>query len=133
MSMKILIADPDSRFAAQAASYLESKAHLVAHYGDAASALIAARRWQPDLVIMAAELVTEKAMNAFRSFNPRPAIVLAGSLAEVGQTWRAWQRGGDELLMKPIFKAREIHEAIVAALQHNLLGGRSWQVTAASA
>ena len=43
MSMKILIADPDSRFAAQAASYLESKAHLVAHYGDAASALIAAR------------------------------------------------------------------------------------------
>jgi len=131
--MRILIADPDSRFAAQAASYLESKTHSVVHYSDVQSALIAARRWQPDLVIVAAELVTEKAMNAFRSFNPRPAIVLAGSLAQTGQTWRAWQRGGDELLMKPVFKGREIQEAIVAALQHNLLGGRSWQSMAASA
>ena len=131
--MKVIIADPDWRFASQAFSFLESRAHMVAHYNDIEAVVAGAKKWQPDLVMVSAELATDKAMNTLRSMSPRPAILLTGSMAEPGQTWRAWQRGGDELLMKPVFKAKEIHEAIVSALQTSAVGGRSSHLTAASA
>jgi hypothetical protein len=39
--------------------------------------------------------------------------------------WRAWQQGGDELLVKPIFTSKELLDAIVATMENAVTGRRS--------
>ena len=48
------------------------------------------------------------------------------------RAWRAWQTGGDELLMKPVFTSAELHQAIVTALENAAAGCRT-RPTAATA
>ena len=74
MSMKVLIVEPDWRFAQQAADFLESHAHLVVHEPSPAEALVCAERWGPDLVILAAELAPSVMVERFASLKPRPAL-----------------------------------------------------------
>ncbi len=132
MSMKVLIADPDWRFARQASSHLESRAHLVINQADTDEALNRAEQWQPDLVIMAAELAEKGLMKSIYALSPRPAVLLTEHMERYDRAWRVWQNGGDELLMKPVFRAEELHEAIVTAME-NATTGRITRPTAASA
>jgi DNA-binding response OmpR family regulator len=131
MSMKVLIVDHDWRFANQAASYLESHAHLVVHHTRVKEAMVQAEHWKPDLVILAAEMADEL-LPALQAATPRPAILLTGQMGRFDKAWKAWQRGGDELLMKPVFKAAELHQAIVTAME-NAATGRRGQHFAATA
>jgi len=124
MSMKVLIVEPDWRFAKQTAGYLERHAHLVVQESRLDEALNRAAHWEPDLVIVAAELAEENFLDMLQAATPnhKPAVLLTGWLDRYDIAWRAWQKGGDELLMKPVFTTDELHQAIVAALENAALG-----------
>ena len=130
--MKVLIVDTDWRFATYASRYLESRAHLVVHQTSGQEALGQAHRWQPDLVMVAADLAQTGIIEALARLNPRPAVLLTGSMDRYDIAWRAWQRGGDELLMKPLFNSSELHLAIVTALQNAAAGTRTSRMPAAA-
>lgn len=121
--MKVLIVDGDWRFAQQATSYLESKAHLVVHNTQPAKALAQSDHWQPDLVILSAQ-AAGKLIEPLAGRSSRPAILLTGNLDEYHQVWKAWQKGGDEILMKPVFHSEELHQAIVTAMENAAAGSR---------
>ena len=132
--MKVLIVDPDWRFARQASQFLESHAHLVVHQSQAARALEQAARWQPDLVILAAEFAEQGLLEPITSLPGRPAVLLTESMDRYDRAWRAWQQGGDELLMKPVFCSDEIRQAVSTALENAASGTRhSSHSTSASA
>ena len=131
--MKVLIVDRDWRFATHASRYLESRAHLVVHQTSAEQALNQVEHWQPDLVILAAELGQTGIMEGLGRLRPRPAVLLTAWMDRYDIAWRAWQRGGDELLMKPVFNSAELHLAIVTALQNATAGSRGRAPTAVSA
>ena len=119
--MKVLFVDPDWHFVQQARGFLEAHAHLVVYEPQPAAALQRALRWQPDVVVISAELpccCDGSRLEELSQLRPRPAIVLTSSLARFDKAWRAWQRGGDEVLIKPLLHPNEIHAAIVAAMQN---------------
>ena len=132
MSMKVLIADPDWRFAGKTRDYLESHAHLVLSHADAEQVIERVKHWEPDLVILAAELAEKGLLNELNALRQRPAILLTEHMDRYDRAWRAWQKGDDELLMKPVFKASELHQAIVVALENAAAGCRT-RPTAATA
>lgn len=126
MSMKVLIADPDWRFAATARDYLEAHAHTVVFLAEAERVIERTRHWQADLVILAAELAERKGLlNELHALPSRPAILLTEHMDRYDRAWRAWQQGGDELLMKPVFRTSELHQAIVVALENSVTGRRT--------
>jgi len=45
-------------------------------------------------------------------------VLLTGWVDRCKQVWRTWQQGGDELLMKPVFKSADLLEAIVSAREN---------------
>ena len=124
MSLRVLIADTDTRFAASAARYLESRAHLVVKQNDVHRAVATARHWQADLVVVGEELVDTGILEELGTMSPRPAVLLTGWMDRYDHVWRAWQRGGDELLMKPVFRGEELHQAVVSALENSAAGAR---------
>ncbi len=136
MSMKVLIVEPDWRFAQMASTYLENHAHLVVQENRLDDALARAEHWQPDLVIVASELAEDGFLDLLQDATPaanRPAVLLTGWLDRYDIAWRAWQKGGDELLIKPIFTTDELHTAIVTALENATLGASAPNRQAASA
>lgn len=120
--MKILVIDPDWRFAQQAQSHFESHAHVVSHQADSAVASAQLTRWQPDVVLLAAELADDALIETIYSVSPRPAVVLTDHMDRFDRAWRAWQKCGDELLMKPLMKADELQSAMVAAMENTAAG-----------
>ena len=132
MSMKVLIADPDWRFAQQASSFLEAHAHLVVQAPQARQVMDTVRQWQPDLVIVAEELTEGSLLQELHAIKGRPAVLLVGWMDRYDRTWRAWQKGGDELLMKPIFRRDELHAGIVAAMENRTAGVRNRAVAASA-
>ncbi|MDY6913774.1 MAG: response regulator [Planctomycetota bacterium] len=124
MSLKVLIADPDWRFAGQAGAYLESHAHHVVRESQIPAVLARAEHWHPDLIILAAELAENGLLESLSSLSPRPAILLTGWLDRYDRAWRAWQKGGDELMIKPIWRTSELNEAVATALENAAAGIR---------
>ena len=122
--MKVLIVDPDWRFAQQATRYLESKAHLVVHQADAVLAEANLARWQPDLVILAAEHAQRGVLEQILQRPDRPAVLLTEHLDRYDRAWRVWQTGGDDLLMKPVFHSDELRLACTTALENAATGRR---------
>ena len=122
MSMKVVIADPDWRFAREAERFLESHAHLVVREPHGEKALETIRRWGPDLVIVSEELCESGLLEELQGLPDRPAILLVGWMDRYDKVWKAWQRGADELLMKPIFNDQEICDAVVLALENATVG-----------
>ncbi len=131
--MKVLIVEPDWRFTQQATEYLETHAHLVVHQLKPAEAIGKADHWLPDLVIVASELADTGILEALSQIDPRPAILLTGWMDRYDIAWRAWQRGGDDLLIKPVFRTEELHEAIVTAMENATTGVHATRRAASSA
>jgi DNA-binding response OmpR family regulator len=129
--MKVLIADPDWRFARKATSFLESHAHLVVCENRPTAVLAHASGWQPDLVILSAELAQRGLIESLMAMSPRPPILLTEHMARFDRAWRVWQKGGDELLLKPVFTMDELHQAIVTARENAVTGRRRRPATAA--
>jgi DNA-binding response OmpR family regulator len=122
--MKVLIADPDWRFAQKACSFLESRAHLAICENRPGAVLARIKSWQPDLVILAAELAQRGLIDSLMATKRRPAVLLTEHMARFDRAWRVWQKGGDELLLKPLFKVDELHQAIVVARENAAAGPR---------
>ena len=123
--MKVLIVDPDWRFAEQASNSLEAHAHLTVHQPDADQAVETAQSWQPDLVILASELAQGDVLDRLTALKPRPAVLLTGWLDRYDLAWRAWQKGGDDLLIKPLLRDEELHVSMVVALENAATGERA--------
>jgi DNA-binding NtrC family response regulator len=127
MSMKVLIVDADWYFLRQARAYLEARGHHTIHEPDPAKALGRMFHWKPDVVIVDAELASAREgdlLAQLESFHPRPAVLLTSALDQFDKAWRAWQKGGDEVLFKPVMHASELHVAIVTAMENASLPRR---------
>ncbi len=131
--MKVLIVEPDWRFSQQATEHLESHAHLVVHQLKPAEAIGKADHWGPDLAIVASELAETGILEALAQLDSPPAVLLTGWMDRYDIAWRAWQRGGDDLLIKPVFRIEELHEAIVTAMENATTGDRTPKRAASSA
>lgn len=116
--MKVLIADPDWRFSDKTCRFLESHAHLVVCQPQASEALERARHWHPDLVMVDTELASRGLLESLGGLRPRPAVLLTGWMDRCDLVWRAWQRGGDELLLKPVLRSSDLLDAVAAALEN---------------
>jgi len=124
MSMKVLIADPDWHFSQQVSHYLELRAHLVVTESRQEQAAERVNHWRPDLAIVAAEMADDDLMKTLYALNPRPAVLLTGWMDRYALAWKAWQKGGDDLLIKPVFSTDDLHEAIVTAMENAATGTR---------
>ncbi len=131
--MKVLVVEPDRRFSQKAANFFESHAHLTVQESSPFAAAQQAAKWRPDLVILAAEAADYDLTDSLKALRPRPAILLTGWLDRCDAAWRAWRHCGDELLIKPVFDSRELHMAMVKALQNANLAPEQKTLTAASA
>jgi len=123
--MKVLIADQDWHFAQQATEFLEYRANLVVHVIRAEEAIANVRHWQPDLAIVSAEMADSGLFEAISAVTPAPAVVLTEHMSRFDRAWKAWQKGGDELLLKPILRGSDLTEAIVGAMQNAAAGLRT--------
>jgi len=126
--MKVLIVDADWRFTRQAADFLESHAHNVVLQPGARDAVDQIAHWQPDLVIISAELFEDALVDSLYSRLQRPAVLLTAYMDRYDRAWQAWQKGGDELLIKPILTLEDLHQSIVTARENAVTGERSRQV-----
>lgn len=121
--MKVVMLDTDWHFAARAQSYFESRGDLVST--ERPESLVSrVRAWQPDLVILSAEYASEELLDALLSIPQRPAVLLTETLSRFDRAWAAWQNGGDELLIKPIFRDSELHHAAVVAMENAAVHSR---------
>lgn len=118
--MRVLMVEADWTFEAKAVGYFESRGDLVVRHSPE-TAVRHAQTWQPDVVILAAEHASEDVLNGLRTLPARPAILITEHMSRFDRAWRAWQLGGDELLMKPVFHTRELHDAIVIAMERAAL------------
>jgi len=132
MSMKVLLAETDWRFARQVSEFLESHAHLVVRQPRAHEVIPTVRHWRPDLVIICEDLAEDGLLRELHAMDDRPAVLLVGWMDRYAGLWRAWRQGGDELLMKPVFKTEQLHSAIVAALENAAAGVRHRTATASA-
>ena len=124
--MKVLITDPDWQFSQRAMNYLESLANTVSYKSSIAEANATLESFQPDLVIIAAQYIDDGSIDLddLYSVDSEPAVLLTEHMARYDRAWRAWQKGGDELLMKPIFRSDELWTAVKAALENAATGQR---------
>ena len=123
--------ESDWDFESKAVGYFESRGDLVVRHSSEA-AVRESQNWQPDVVILAAELAGEDILNGLRALPSRPAILITEHMSRFDRAWRAWQLGGDELLMKPLFHSRELHDAVIIALKRAALAANATTETLAA-
>ena len=116
--MKVLIADEDWAFAQKAWAHFEATANLVLWEPRMAQVAQRAASWQPDLLIVSARHVEQGLLEHLPPGPLRPAVLVTEHMADCDRAWRAWQKGGDELLLKPVFRSRDLHEAAMSALRN---------------
>jgi DNA-binding response OmpR family regulator len=120
VSLKVLICDTDQRFVSRAERFLTGHGHQVVTEQLPDAALDLARSWSPDVLVLSSEVADRQDddfMRDLRNISPRPAILLTGQLDRFDAAWRAWRKGADELLLKPVLHAWEIHTAILSAIE----------------
>ena len=123
MSLKVLLVDSDWYFLNQATNILESRGHHVLQEPDPAEAVERARRWRPDVAMVDVRLPVVhqgELLAQLADIQPRPAIVLLSALGDFEKAWKAWQRGGDDVLFKPILHPADVHLAILTARKNAL-------------
>ena len=116
--MKVLIADEDWEFAHRALAHFETCADLVLWEPQTEWVAQRTASWRPDLLIVSARQVEQGVLEHLPAGALRPAILVTEHMADSDRAWRAWQRGGDELLLKPVFHSRDLREAATNALRH---------------
>jgi DNA-binding NtrC family response regulator len=120
MSLKVLICDSDEQFVLRAGKFLSGHGHQVMSEPFLSDVADLADHWKPDVLIISSDTIendTEGHFDSITAMDKRPAVLLTGQLDRFESAWRAWRKGGDELLLKPIVQAWELHSAIVAALE----------------
>ncbi len=125
--MKILVVDSDWSFLRQARDLLEPHGHYVVHEVDADRAFQRSLKWHPDVIMVSTEhesCCDGNLLSDLARLTPRPAILLVSAMTDFEKAWRAWQRGGDEVLFKPLLHSSELHTAIMSARQNAVCPSR---------
>lgn len=120
MSLKVLICDTDDLFVRKARSFLISHGHQVMSEPFLDECARLCDHWHPDVIIVSSETIEKDSDGSYdriQALQPRPAVLLTGQLDRFESAWRAWRKGGDELLLKPIVQGWELHTAIIAAVE----------------
>lgn len=120
MSLKVLICDADWRFVERASKFLSGHGHHVIAEPLPSEAADLAATWHPDVVVISSDGAdggNAGFLDQIQKLEQRPAILLTGYLDRFDSAWRAWQKGGDELLLKPVIHSWELHTAIIAAIE----------------
>lgn len=136
MSMKLLVIDRDPRFLGAVCDLFEPRGHVVVHETDTATAIARAHHWQPDVIIVSAEIdrcCNGDLLSQLAQVEGRPAILLTANMDRFDKAWRAWQHGADELLLKPILHPSDLDAAVLAARQNAIAAARQSQPLAMSA
>ena len=140
----VLIVDDDDVLADVLSRRLQHQGFETSTATSGKAGLAETRANHPDLIVLdlclpdidgfaiCEELAEDGLLRELHAMDDRPAVLLVGWMDRYAGVWRAWQQGGDELLMKPIFKVEELHSAIVAALE-NAAAGVRYRPAAASA
>lgn len=118
--MKVMMIESDWQFEVKATRYFETHAGLVVHE-TAQTAIAHARSWEPDLVVLSAEFASAQLLEDLASLPSAPAVLLTEHMSRFDRAWSAWQRGGDELLMTPLFHISELQDAVVSAMEKHAL------------
>ena len=136
MSMKLLVIDRDQRFLNTVCDLFEPRGHAVVHESDADAAIARAHHWQPDVILVSAEIdrcCRGDLLTQLAQVEGRPAILLTAHMDRFDQAWQAWQRGADELLLKPVLHPADLDAAVLAARQNAIALQRQSNALAMSA
>jgi PleD family two-component response regulator len=130
-----MILDTDTHFLSQARDHLEERGHLVVHETTPSRAATRCHHWKPEVILVDSELEAVHGGDLLAALGGqahRPAIVLVSTLQRFDLAWRAWQRGGDDLLFKPMLHPSELDSSVRTALA-NSVTQRRWQPMSMSA
>ena len=125
--MKILVVDSDWQFLRKTRDLLEPHGHHIVHEADPDQALRQSLKWCPDVIMVSTEYESccdGALLSDFSRLRPRPAILLTSAMTDFDRAWRSWQRGGDDVLFKPLLHSSELHTAIMSARQNALCPSR---------
>ena len=117
MSTKVLMVDSDWNFSRKAEKFFSSRGDLMVRE-TVENVISHASRWQPDLIILAAEYASVGMLQTLRLLQPRPIILITEHMSRYDRAWEAWQNGGDELLMKPVFHNEDFRQAVITATEN---------------
>ena len=136
MSMKLLVIDRDPRFLNTVCDLFEPRGHVVVHETDTATAIARAHHWQPDVIVVSAEIdrcCNGDLLSQLAQVECRPAVLLTAHMDRFDKAWRAWQHGADELLLLPVLHSSDLDMAVLAARQNAVAAQRENQALAMSA
>jgi DNA-binding response OmpR family regulator len=104
MSTKVLVIDDDVTLTDMVRTLLEANEYQVYAANSGPDGIEAARKWQPDLVVldlMMPDVDGWQVCREIRSFSQVPILVLSAVIDTEG-VMRALEEGADEYLIKPV-------------------------------
>jgi CheY-like chemotaxis protein len=115
-TLRILVCDPDQEFVEAVERILGSEGHTVVAEADLCKAARLALQSTPDVIVLPSEfaddpnadLITE----LIHSLTPRPAILLTMQMVRFDLARKAWQKGADHSVFKPLLGEQELKAAI---------------------
>jgi len=114
--LKILICDPDRKFVQTARRILGSEGHTVVVEANLCEAARLALKNIPDVVVLPSEFANDPnadlIIEIIHHMTPRPAVLLTIQMARFDIARKAWLKGADGTLFKPILQDQELKAAI---------------------
>jgi DNA-binding NtrC family response regulator len=102
---RILVVDDDEASARTLELHLGAGGHEAAVAHDADQGLAAARRWQPDLVILDVRMPGRSGLDVLpelKALVPAPAVIMITAFHDMDTTIEAMQKGAEEYIHKPV-------------------------------
>ena len=118
-TLRILICDADREFVQAAERILGAEGHTVVAEADLCKATRLALKSAPDVIVLPSEFADNPNADLITALihrlTPRPAILLTIRMARFDLARKAWQKGADGTLFKPILEDQELKREIARA------------------
>jgi DNA-binding response OmpR family regulator len=118
-TLRILICDGDREFVQAAKRILGSEGHTVVAEADLCKAARLALKSTPDVVVLPSEFAdnpnADIIIELIHHLTPRPAILLTMQMARFDLARKAWHKGADHSVFKPLLGGQELNAAIAQA------------------
>lgn len=115
-TLRILICDPDRKFIQAAERILGSEGHTVVAEADLCKGARLVLENTPDVVVLPSEFANDPnadlIIEILHHLTPRPAVLLTIQMAQFDIARKAWLKGADGSLFKPILQEQELKTAI---------------------
>jgi len=117
--LRILICDADQKFVQAAERILGSEGHSIVAEADLCKAARLVLKNTPDVVVLPSEFANDPnadlIIEIIHHLTPRPAVLLTIQMARFDIARKAWLKGADSSLFKPILREQELKTAIDSA------------------